>query len=150
MRRKGSPEDKVPREYTPSRADQELAALVGHMTFLWNYIENALDWTLDQAIEAPPALRVDVRSRINGLDGKLAIIKKCVGLPSKFSDGERTLVLNTLGCFDELKRARDAVTHVRIGNAERDVAPSFERQGDIYEALVSKDAITTLNMHLEH
>jgi hypothetical protein len=62
-------------EYDKSKLEPGLLEAVGHLTFLWNDVEEALDRAVMWVMECPVALQVEIRSRINGLDGTIGIIK---------------------------------------------------------------------------
>lgn len=149
MKRKSQTLNPAPVRYSPNKTNTELAPKIGQLVFAWNFIENVLDWAFDAAIEVEPLLRVEVRSRINGLEGKVGVVKAAIQTAGKFSVAEQRLLLECFGRFMHYKKLRDAVIHVRIGGLNKEgIAPTFEQQGKTFEALISKDAIEALNQHL--
>src|ERR1700726_1136510 len=66
--------------------DPKRLQAIGAMILEWNYIEGALNLVLDLALKLPFQLWVPVHSRINGTDGKIALIKETFDLPAKIPE----------------------------------------------------------------
>src|SRR6476620_10619198 len=66
--------------------DPKRLQAIGAMILQWNYIEGALNLILDVALKLPFQLWVPVHSRINGTDGKIALIKETFGLPASIPE----------------------------------------------------------------
>lgn len=119
----------------------EQLSYIGAIALLYNDIEAIVDALLSLA------LRVTIRpqeltSRINGMEGKIALIK--VGARHwGFSDAEMTHLEDVLGNggFQLMKTWRDAVIHAQVLDAPSGVAKVNERKGRVSEVLLSLDAL---------
>jgi hypothetical protein len=135
--------------YSKSKVTPELLQAVGHLSFLWNDVEEGLDRALAFALEVPVFLQVEVRSRINGLEGKVELIKAAVNTSERFTDTAKALLLKSIGAFMPLKERRDAVIHAKASEIAGGIARTFERRGAVYEVLLTVEALNIVNRHLE-
>ena len=62
---------------------EERLQAIGAIMLAWNWIEGAIDTSLAVALELHPDMWTDITSRINGMDGKIAILKASERLLSK-------------------------------------------------------------------
>jgi len=112
-------------------------AAIGAMALAFNETEAAVDRLFFAVTGLDQHLQLEVNTRINGIDGKLEIIK--VGakplIEKEIYDG----LSEALGksYFKELKTYRDCVIHVRHLNALTGVGVKVDRQADVYDTLVS-------------
>ena len=135
--------------YSKDKVTPELLQAVGHLSFLWNDVEEALDRAVIWALEAPVALQVEVRSRIQGLDGKVEIVKTAINKSDHLTQEIKDDLLRTAGTFQALKERRDAVIHAKASEIFNGVARTFERRGAVYEVLLTVEALDAVNAHLE-
>jgi len=135
-------------EYDRSKLEPGLLEAVGHLTFLWNDIEEALDRGFMWAIECPANLQIEIRSRINGLDGKVEIIKAAIK-GKGLSDEETGRLLETFSAFEPLKTRRDAVIHARASEIFNGIARTNEKRGAVYEVLLTTESVSAVTAHLE-
>jgi hypothetical protein len=135
--------------YRRGAVSPELLQTIGHLSFLWNDVEEALDRALVGGLEIAVDLQVDVRSRIQGLDGKIEIVKAVVNASELIDDAARKSVLETLGALQGFKERRDAVIHAKGSEIHNGVARTFERRGSVYEVLLTTEALNNLNLHME-
>lgn len=125
---------------------------IGTIALCWNNIESLFNYAFDVTLWLPRPVTVEVRSRISGLTAKLEIIKAFIALEGFFLQGERNILSETIGHFDRYRKARDAVIHVRPQSRHvryGDAAQTFERNGQVYEVLLSNAALETLIQHLD-
>jgi hypothetical protein len=152
MRRKAK--DDTPRQSKPfdlkKDIDQELIWGMGAASLIWNTIEQGIEVSLGLAADIPPKLWVSVSSRINGVDGKIAIIKDACKRRIEMPDSVYLPIAQTLGAIGEHKKYRDALIHVRLINPDDPIAPTFQQRGDSWEVLVSKEAVYALCTRLNY
>jgi hypothetical protein len=95
------------------------------------------------------ALKLEVFSRINGIDGIVAIIK--IGARELGVAEPDLLQLNEAlgnGVFKLLKSYRDAVVHSRIHNAPLGIGIRLDRRASLFTVLLAKEALDVLYQHL--
>jgi hypothetical protein len=151
MRRKasGAPRNSTEFDFRKDM-DQEVIWSIGACTLLWNTIEATTEVSFALALELPSPLWVSVTSRINGMEGRIEIIKEAARKHFKMPPKVYDPIAATLGAIQEHKKYRDALIHVRIINPTDSVAPSFLQRGDEWEVLVTRDAVKALTSRLEH
>jgi len=122
---------------------------IGAVMLAWNDIEGRLDQTLATALGLPASIALEVTSRINGLDGKFEIIRKASRYHLQFPSQIHEAIAQTLNVLDvSYKKYRDGIAHAWIIHPQEAVAPSARQRGNLYEVLVTVDALNTLYDHL--
>lgn len=86
----------------------------------------------------------DVTSRINGFDGKVAIIKSVTAASPTLSGEPAKLVASTLGEIGTLKTYRDAVIHANIHEPKATMAQTSIKHGKPYEVDISVKTLRAL------
>jgi hypothetical protein len=124
-------------------------AYIGAIAMLYNDLEVRIDDMISTGLHLPFS-PVQVLSRINGMDGKLALVK----LSAKhygFDEAEMSDLCQTLGAngFERLKEWRDAVIHARMFDVASGVAHTHARKGKHYEVLLSKPALEALYKRMD-
>jgi hypothetical protein len=124
-------------------------ARVGAISFAYNNAEDKLTDLFAAATNLEDSLVLEVATRINGLDGIIAIIlagAKGLGV----SDETLRLIEDTLGenGFQKLKKYREAVIHARLVSAPNAIGQTIERRAKINEVLLSQEALDALYVHL--
>jgi hypothetical protein len=111
----------------------ELLAAFGAVTLAWNQVDGMIDSILCAALQLHSDLRVDVRSRINGFDGKIGIIKKALQVHfGTFPDVCRFAQVS-LGACELYKTYRDGVAHARPNRGDDPIAVTADKRGDSQE-----------------
>ena len=127
-----------------NRLPPALLAEVGAVCLIWNVVEDMVDALLRTGLDISPSVAQHVTSRINGLDGKTAIIKELLNAfpptPTVFQD----LVTTTLNGVSECKRFRDGVVHARLHSQTTSLAYSAQRQGRVDEIVFTREALSGL------
>lgn len=151
MRRKAAPGKQRPWQDYQVRKDisKDRLAAFGAVALLWNDIEGAIDTTLGLALELPEPMWIEITSRINGLDGKIAIIKRAAKIIHKLPDETLNVLAETFGTIEQHKKYRDGIAHARIAHPDAPVAATAQRKGIEDEVLVSKEALDALCARLE-
>jgi hypothetical protein len=122
--------------------EKHLAA-IGAMALAFNEAEAALDRLFYVATELPEVLKLEVSTRIHGLDGKIPITKKAAAQFLEADAQEQLEELLGEGVFSLLKDYRDGVIHARHINPATGVGVKVDRQARVYDYLVQE---TTLNI----
>jgi hypothetical protein len=122
---------------------------IGAIALLYNDVEALLDDMCATAL-GTRVPRDEVVSRINGVEGRLALLKQGARYCG-FSDSEMSFLENVLGDsgFKLLKKWRDAVIHAQVLDAPKSVGKVNERQGRVSEVLLSLEALKGLFARLD-
>lgn len=119
-------------------------ATIGAISLTWNSIEDSIEMNIGLILELFRSMWDEVSSRINGFDGKIALIKvaakESVLLPTAYY----LPICSTLSALEEHKKYRDAVIHVRIQDPAAPVAPSHKNKGRQLEVLITPEALIAL------
>jgi hypothetical protein len=129
--------------------DKEQLQLIGAICLEWNFVEDMLDYALFNVWEMDWNASVEVASRINGMEGKFAIIKSCVRNVKRHPELIPSIVDITIDAVAEYKRYRDGVIHARLLHPKSGVATTSVNRGRADEVLVSKDALDGLLTRLQ-
>lgn len=122
-------------------------AAIGAVAMVFNEVEDDLLTIFGVVTGLSGAMLTETYTRINGLDGVVAIIKKGAERLSLPKQG-RSALAATLGEFSRLKKFRDAVIHARAHNAPAGVGVRLERKGRSHEVLMTQEALEALFDHL--
>lgn len=140
-----------PRKFNPRKLDlsTDQFAGIGKVAIAYNYAETSIDRCLAVALDLPAGMEMQVTSRINGIDGKIELIKKtatALSLPSEL----RLQVADTLGKtgFSLLKSYRDGVIHARVLDADLGIGEHVGRRAQHIDVLLKADALDALADHL--
>src|SRR5688500_16059639 len=144
MRRKSTGPKDAGGEFNPRKdiSAERLKAIAG-ILLVWNYIESVLDVALPTSLQLQHAVWNDVTSRINGMDGKIAIFKASVAAQGPSND-VKLIISKTLNAVETYKRFRDGLIHVRIVHPRAIVADTIQRKGVADEVLISQEALDAL------
>lgn len=126
----------------------DVLAGIGAVSLAWNNFEAGINIALSAALQIEFKNWIHVYSRINGFDGKVAIIKAALSGRKLANDATQLLIADTLGRAEELKRYRDGVIHANILDPTSPVAPTHDQRGSEYETLITSDALFSLYIHL--
>jgi hypothetical protein len=121
----------------------EQLSYIGAIALLYNDVEAIVDRLCGLALGVT-IRREELTSRINGVDGKIALIK--LGVRQCFNESEMSLMEEALGNggFKLLKSWRDAVVHSQVIDAHTSTGKVNERRGGASEVLLSLDALKGL------
>lgn len=137
--------DDIERDLSPNQL-----AKIGAISFAYNNAEARIDELLGVVTGLDGEMLLQVSTRINGLDGKIAIITHGAKALSLSEDNQR-LLEETLGqdVFQKLKKYRDAVIHARLISAPESIGQRVERRAQINEVLLTQDALDVLYLQLK-
>lgn len=144
------------RPYTPRKAtvrtgdikrdlSQGQLAGIGAVAVAYNYAEAVIDKMLTQVTGVRGDIGVHLMSRINGVDGKIELIKmKAVEL--NLADDVRRGLSEALGegGFKLIKGYRDAIIHARVLDSNLELGEVILKRGRRHEILLSEKALFIL------
>jgi hypothetical protein len=122
---------------------------IGAIAIAYNDIEAIIHRMFADVTGIPQGLCLEVSTRINGIEGIIAIITIGTRLVGVQPD-DQTQIEEMLGngVFKLLKKYRDAVVHARVINAPFGIGERTDRQAKVSEVLLSLKALQALYRHL--
>jgi hypothetical protein len=151
MKRDYTEHEGIPPDDILTDIPQAQLAGIGAVALSYNYAENTVNRMMFLCMGIPIGMYRDVVTRINGVDGKIEIVKRGakeqLNLPCEIVE----FISVTLGDghFKLLKKYRDAVIHARIVNKVTGVGELLESRGRHTEVLLTKDALMGLYKRLK-
>jgi hypothetical protein len=123
---------------------------IGAIVLIYNYAESAINRMLPVALGLSSGVYLSVTTRINGIDGKIEILKLAaadIGLPQDMRD----FLADSLGNsgFSLFKKFRDAIIHARIHDPALGYGEVIESRGKMSQVLLTAEALTILFDHIE-
>lgn len=120
--------------------EKQLSA-IGALALAFNEVEANLDRLFFEVTGLDEHLQLEVSTRIGGIDGKLAIIKR--GAEKILDNAEWVQLTEMLGkgVFENLKTYRDCVIHARHLNVNTGVGVKVDRQAQVFDVLLRQDAL---------
>lgn len=140
------------REWTPEIAynfDRDLLANYASCILTWNRVENAINVATSIAIGCPPLMRLEIISRINGLDAKKDLIYAGMRKNLKLPESDTNVLKNSVGFVCSYKSYRDAIAHAYVYDSEEASATTSQRRGRMDEILLTKESLSILYEHLD-
>jgi hypothetical protein len=130
----------IRKDYT----EKQLAG-IGSVALAYNDAEIQIDVLFSFAFGLSGPSSLEVTSRINGIDGKIEIVKTALR-ELNASPEFQTLIASSLGNdgFALLKQYRDAVIHARDLDAVSGIAFTSVKRGKLYEVLLTIKALDGL------
>lgn len=124
-------------------------AYIGAVAMLYNDLEQIIDEMCAKCL-TDTIHPQEVLSRINGVEGKIEIVKHA-SKQWAFDPNEIATLGETLGesGFLELKRLRDAVVHARVFDMTTSVARTRARKGKVGDVLLAHDALMGLFLRMQ-
>jgi hypothetical protein len=122
---------------------------IGAIAMLYNDVEGLVNDLCGAGLRIP--IRDDeVLTRINGIEGKVKLVKLCAKHWG-FSDNEMNLLCETLGegGFGLLKKWRDGVIHARVFDMGSGVGKMTQKQGRTEDILLALEALKGLYERLD-
>ena len=118
---------------------------IGAVTLSYNENERLVDIILSSLLDLDKLVAPEVTSRINGMDGKIAIIKSAVKSTGATEEAQN-LISNTLGNsgFSEFKKYRDAIIHAIVLDAPSGIGSGPVNRGKCSEVLLTTKALNSL------
>ena len=117
---------------------------IGAIAIAWNYIDGGIDTALAVALQLRHPVWIEVTSRINGFDGKIAIIKQAARTVFQMPDEQYNVLTESLGAIELHKRYRDGVIHAQVLFPDTPVADTTRQRGKFDEVLITEPALDAL------
>jgi hypothetical protein len=130
---------------------QAQLAKIGAISFAYNNAEHAITKLFGAAIGLNAQMLLEVCTRINGTEGRIAIILEGAKQRLFVSKELQRLLEDSLGenGFAGLKKYREAVIHARLVSSPLAVGKTVERRAKTNEVLLSQKALDALYEHLK-
>mgnify|MGYP001562812078 CR=1 FL=1 len=136
-------------DITTDFTNEQLAA-IGAVAMQYNETEAWIEGLFFETTRIPDAIRLEVSTRINGIEGKIEIVKH--GLRQLVADDAVVAEAGSAlgdGGFMGLKRHRDAVIHANVLNAPLGIGLRVDRRAARYEVLLTVPALKQLQTGLQ-
>jgi hypothetical protein len=130
-------------------SESQLAG-IGLITVAYNEVELLIDVMIPIAFGFDEGMGQQITSRINGVDGKIEIIKSQYRVLGA-SREVLTSLSDTLGeaGFALLKKYRDGIIHARVLDAPLGIGHTIAKRGKFEEILLTTDALEGVYKRLE-
>jgi hypothetical protein len=122
----------------------EQLAEIGAVALIWNQIETMVDFLLLIVLHIPVGSWLDVTKRINGMDGKVEILRRYSDRNRIFTEEAKQCIKISLDAIGEYKGYRDAIVHSVPFDVDRGIAQTIGSRAKITQVLVRIDALTSL------
>jgi hypothetical protein len=117
---------------------------IGIVAIAWNELEIMIDFAMAAGLGIPAPLWLETSTRINGIDGKLQLIRLSrVIYPELNQEIFDTLKL-TVDEIGQCKRYRDGVIHARVFDAPSGIGELIQRRGAAEQVLLTVGALKGL------
>lgn len=126
-----------------TEVDPERLRLIAAVSLQWNWIEQAFDTFLAVVLKTPGDLWIEVSSRINGFDGKIAIIKAAISSLTGRPRAEPFLqpIWRAVSATENYKSIRDHIIHMRLASPDEEVSESYQRRGSAKEVYAAVEPL---------
>jgi len=121
-------------------SNEQLAG-IGAVAMAWNEVEYLLDIMLYSALALPSAHWLDVVTRINGIEGKLEILRQFIARNRRIAADAAAVMKQSMDDAGLYKTFRDAVVHARVFNAPAGIGQRIERQAKISQVILTREAL---------
>ena len=128
---------------------QSQLAGIGSVTIAYNEVETLIDILLALSLKLHPSLPAALTSCINGVDGKVELLKvayKALGANSSVMDALGECLGE--GGFSLLKKYRDGVIHARVLDASIGIGRTIAKRGKFDEILLTTEALDGIYVRL--
>ena len=112
------------------------------IALIWNQIDSFIDFLLLVVLKMPVGLWLDVTKRVNGMDGKIAILRKRSEQSVILTDQAKACVKSSRDAVEEYKTYRDAIVHSLVFDIDKGIAQKIGSRADIQQILVTIKALT--------
>lgn len=129
-------------------SEKQLAA-IGAVSLAYNEVERDIDLLFFSTTRLNANLQMEVSSRVNGIDGKIEIIKKGAAT-FPVNQTVLTWLAESLGdgAFKKLKSYRDAVVHARLLSSPASLGVVVGKRGKMSQVWLGEAALSSLYDHL--
>jgi hypothetical protein len=128
---------------------KEQLSEIGAIAMTWNQLELQIDFLLLIVLKMPVGLWMPLVKRINGMDGKFAILRLRAEQSTILTDDARECIKLSLAGVSECKKYRDAIVHSLTFDVDKGIAQEIGRRAETQEVLVTMEALTGVYNRLE-
>lgn len=127
----------------------EQLAEIGAIALLYNQLESFVDFMLLVVLHLPPSTWLPVVKRINGMDGKLEILRRYAADSFILTDEAKQCVKNALDAIGEYKGYRDAIVHSIPFDVDQGIAQRIGSRAEVTQVIVQIDALKAVSQRME-
>lgn len=122
---------------------------IGAIALIWNQVELQIDFILLVILKLPPGLWLPTVKRINGMDGKLEIIRRYYDRNVILTDDASSALKVTFDAVGEYKGYRDAIVHSVLFDVESGIAERIGSRAEISQVIVKIEALKAFYQRME-
>jgi len=135
----GRHERDIKKAYTTEQLSE-----IGAIALIWNQIEIIVDFLLLVVLKLSPVIWLEVAKRINGMDGKLEILRRFYEHNDILTEPAKQCLKHSLDAIAEYKKYRDAIVHSLLFDVDKGIAQHIGSRAKINQVLLTIDALTGL------
>lgn len=117
---------------------------VGAIALTWNQIDFQIDFLLLVVLKMPIGLWLEVTKRINGMDGKIEILRLRSNQSSILTNEAKSTIKLSLDAVAEYKKYRDAIVHSIPFDIDRGIAQRIGSRAETTQILLTIEALRGL------
>jgi hypothetical protein len=117
---------------------------IGSVAIAWNELEILIDFAMANGLGVRAPLWDELTTRINGIEGKLQLVRKSLALLPEIEEQTVSLITNTLDAATECKKYRDGVIHARVFDAPTGIGVLMQRRAKSEHVLLTVEALRGL------
>lgn len=124
--------------------------LLGSIAMNYTFIEDMTDSLLHAALRLHPEFHYEISSRINGTEGKVAILNKVLSINVVLDDQDGKSFKDSLATIIQCKLFRDSIIHALVIDPKDDFALSAPNRGaSSYKFAFSSQYLSQINLFLQ-
>jgi hypothetical protein len=122
----------------------EQLAEIGAISLKFNQIESLIEFILLVILDIQPALWLDVVRRINGMDNKIAILRRYYESNKILTDKAKACLKIALDAVMEYKKYRDLIIHCVPYDVDKGIGQHITTKAEAVQILLTKEALSAL------
>jgi hypothetical protein len=124
----GQYEDDIKKAYSAEQLRE-----IGAIALTWNQVDALIDFLLLVTLKLAPHVWLHVAKRINGMDGKLEILRLHANHSEILTDDAKACIGLSLDAVGEYKGYRDAIVHSHTFDPEKGIAQEVGRRAKVQQ-----------------
>jgi len=141
-----------PRGAKPGRVEHDIKkaltteqlAEIGAISLKFNQIESVIEFILVVILDVPPPLWWEVVRRINGIDGKLSVLRRYYEANEILTDEAKQCLKSALDAVAEYKKYRDLIIHCVPYDVDKGIGQHMTTKAEAVQILLTKEALGSL------
>jgi hypothetical protein len=122
----------------------EQLAEIGAISLKFNQIESLVEFILLVILDIAPALWLDVVRRINGMENKIAILRRFYEGNKILTDEAKSCLKIALDAVMEYKKYRDLIVHCVPYDVDKGIGQHITTKAEAVQILLTKEALVAL------